>query len=134
MAFLDILDGPARGRRFRLDRRHVMVGRDASCALRIPDGRVSRRHLQIVYDRRRDSHFALDIGSANGVTINDLRLVRGTERQLADGDEIVIGCSRLRYALGPDDEDDGDDGHPQEGGHGDTRTIRDRRGDLRRGV
>ena len=85
-----------------------MIGRDASCALQIPDGRVSRRHLQIVFDRRRQQHFALDIGSTNGVTVNDLRLVRGTERELADGDEILIGGSRLRYAGGwPDDREDG---------------------------
>ena len=97
MAFLDILDGPARGRRFRLEQSRVMIGRHESCALRIPDIRISRRHLQIVYDRRRGTHFALDIGSANGVTVNDLRLVRGTERRLDDGDEIRIGESCLRY-------------------------------------
>lgn len=92
-----------------------MIGRAESCALRIPDGRVSRRHLQIVYDQRRRMHFALDIGSANGVTVNELRLVRGSERQLDDGDEIRIGCSRLRYTRGcPGDEDGEDDGRQEE--------------------
>ena len=117
MAFLDILDGPARGRQFPLDGGRVMIGRDASCALRIPDGRISRRHLQIVYDRRRGLHFALDIGSANGVTVNNLRLVRGSEQPLENGDEIRIGQSRLRYAhgcpgdgvSGSDADEDGDD-------------------------
>ncbi len=80
-----------------------MIGRDESCVLRIPDRRVSRRHLQIAYDRRRDTHFALDVGSANGVTVNGQRLVRGAEQPLDDGDEIRIGGSRLRYARGGTD-------------------------------
>jgi len=92
-----------------------MIGRDTSCALRIPDGRISRRHLQITYDRRRRKHFAVDIGSANGVTVNGLRLVRGSERHLDDGDEIHIGGSCLRYARGgPDDVNVADDGRSPE--------------------
>lgn len=75
-----------------------MIGRDRSCALRIPDGRISRRHLQIAYDGLQDVHIAVDIGSANGVTVNGRRLVRGAELQLKDGDEITIGRTRLRYA------------------------------------
>lgn len=109
MAFLEILEGPARGRRFQLERRPVMIGRDTTCALRIPDERISRRHLQIAYDRRHREHFALDIGSANGVTVNGLRLVRGWQKALVDGDVIHIGHSRLRYTL-----DVPDDGRPRE--------------------
>ena len=112
-----------------------MIGRHESCALRIPDIRVSRRHLQIVYDRLRGKHFALDIGSANGVTVNGLRLVRGSERQLDDGDEILIGHSRLRYAHGdPGDMNEEDNGHGQERGLGDTRTVRARGSDLLHGL
>ena len=114
MAFLDILSGPARGGRFRLDRRRVMIGRDLSCALRIPDGRISRRHLQIVYDRLRHVHFALDIESANGVTVNGSRLVRGAERLLDDGDEIRIGRSSLQYTRGGTDAEGSEDGDRQQ--------------------
>ena len=97
MASLDILEGPAPRRRFGLGPRSVMIGRDASCTIAIPDEHVSRRHLQIVYDRRRDRHFAVDVGSSNGVFVNGARIERGTERVLEDGDEIRIGHSSLRY-------------------------------------
>jgi len=79
-----------------------MIGRDASCAIPIADERISRRHLQVAYDDDRERHVAVDVGSSNGVAINGVRLVRGVERDLDDGDEIEIGGSRLRYSLSPD--------------------------------
>ena len=101
MASLDIQEGPAPGRQFGLGPRSVMIGRDESCTITIQDERVSRRHLQIVYDRRRDRHFVVDVGSSNGVLVNGVRIERGTERVLEDGDEIRIGHSRLRYDTEP---------------------------------
>ena len=79
-----------------------MVGRDPSCALPIADERISRRHLQVTYDEARDRHVAIDVGSSNGVAINGTRLVRGVERVLDDGDEIVVGGSTLRYSSDAD--------------------------------
>ena len=75
-----------------------MIGRDEACSIPIPDEHVSRRHLQIGYDRRRDRHFAVDVGSTNGVTVNGTRLQRGALRLLDDGDLIHVGSSWLRYA------------------------------------
>jgi pSer/pThr/pTyr-binding forkhead associated (FHA) protein len=97
MASLVIIDGPARGQRFDLREHTVIIGRDASCAIRIPDDRVLRRHLQVGYDNRGDRHFALDVGSENGVTVNGIRLQRGSLQSLDSGDEIRIGRSSLRY-------------------------------------
>lgn len=98
MAFLDVIDGPLSGHRFDVANRNVMVGRDPSCAVPIPDERISRRHLQVAYDDQRGVHLAIDVGSSNGVTVNGVRLVRGAERILDDGDEIAIGRSRLRFS------------------------------------
>ncbi|NNM26601.1 MAG: FHA domain-containing protein [Phycisphaerales bacterium] len=98
MAFLVILSGPARGRRVDLAERLVMIGRDKTCTITIRDDHISRRHIQIGYDRRRDRHFAVDVGSTNGVTVNGTRLQRGALRLLDDGDLIEVGYSRLRYA------------------------------------
>ena len=97
MASLVIIAGPARGQRFDLREHTVIIGRDESCAIRIPDERVSRRHLQVGYDSRGDRHFALDVGSENGVTVNGIRLQRGSLQSLDSGDEIRIGRSSLRY-------------------------------------
>jgi pSer/pThr/pTyr-binding forkhead associated (FHA) protein len=100
LPFINVIDGPACGLQFGLAQQNVMIGRDASCAISIPDGRISRRHLQIVYERAGDRHIAVDVGSSNGVVVNGLRLERGAERALKDGDEIGIGGSRLRYMKG----------------------------------
>ena len=97
MAFLLVLDGPARGQTFDLSRGVVMIGRDSSCTIPIADERISRRHLQITHDEHRGCHTALDVGSANGVLIRGNRLVRGVEHSLENGDEIMIGGTRLRF-------------------------------------
>lgn len=98
MARITVIDGPMHGQRFDLTHRNVMIGRDASCTIPIPDERISRRHLMIAYDSRCGRHAAIDVGSSNGVTINGVRLVRGAQRPLIDGDEIAIGASCLRYS------------------------------------
>ena len=98
MASLNVVDGPARGQRFTLSRRTVMVGRDTSCAIAIADERISRRHLQVTFEPQGHRHVAMDVGSSNGVTVNGVRLVRGVARALDDGDEIGIGATALRYS------------------------------------
>ena len=98
LALLSVIAGHARGQSIALSRGQVMIGRDASCALPIPDERISRRHLQVTYDPSLDRHMAIDVGSSNGVTINGQRLVRGVARVLADRDEIEIGSTKLCYS------------------------------------
>lgn len=97
MAFLDVIDGPARGLWYGLAGQSVIIGRDVSCAISIADSRISRRHLQIAYERSSGRHLVVDVGSSNGVAVNGTRLRRGAQRMLEDGDEIGIGGSMLRY-------------------------------------
>jgi pSer/pThr/pTyr-binding forkhead associated (FHA) protein len=61
--------------------------------VRFDDPTVSRRHALIV--RQADGVRVLDDRSLNGVFVNGERIV---SRLLADGDEIVIGRYRLRFA------------------------------------
>lgn len=57
------------------------------------DGMVSRRHARI--EREADGRFTLyDLGTTNGTTINGRRVDNCT---LHDGDEIVIGATRIRF-------------------------------------
>ena len=68
------------GTRFR-------IGRDASSELQLFDVRVSRRHALIEY---RDGQYVItDLGSANGVYVNDVRITE--PRPLQPGDQIEIG-------------------------------------------
>jgi pSer/pThr/pTyr-binding forkhead associated (FHA) protein len=76
---------------------------------------VSRRHALV---RRREGGFCLvDLGSANGTTVNGAPLTAvNDEHPIADGDEIGIGDFALRCAFGKDvglDETKGEQAAPR---------------------
>jgi pSer/pThr/pTyr-binding forkhead associated (FHA) protein len=75
---------PARGRELRLGR-HCVVGRAASCDVRLDDPLVSRRHAKLT------SGGLEDLGSANGVYVN-ARRCRGPT-PLHAGDVIQLGAT-----------------------------------------
>ena len=71
----------------------MRIGRSLSAHLRFEDPTVSRRHDVLIAEA--DGVRVLDDRSLNGVFVNGERTV---SRLLADGDEIVIGRYRLRFA------------------------------------
>lgn len=71
----------------------MRIGRSLSAHLRFEDPTVSRRHAVLVTEA--DGVRLLDDRSLNGVFVNGERIVA---QVLADGDEIVIGRYRLRFA------------------------------------
>ncbi|HZN11161.1 MAG TPA: FHA domain-containing protein [Blastocatellia bacterium] len=61
-----------------------------------PGARVSRRHARITL--RGDQFCLEDLGSSNGTVINGrVRLKKGESQPLADGDEILLGGTLLRF-------------------------------------
>lgn len=75
-----------------LDREWTRVGRSLAADVRFDDPTVSRRHALIV--RQADGVRVLDDRSLNGVFVNGERV---EWRELADGDEIVVGRYRLTF-------------------------------------
>jgi pSer/pThr/pTyr-binding forkhead associated (FHA) protein len=71
----------------------MRIGRSLSADLRFEDPTVSRRHAVLVAEH--DGVRVLDDRSLNGVFVNGERIV---SQMLGDGDEIVIGRYRLRFA------------------------------------
>ncbi len=71
----------------------MRIGRSLSADLRFEDPTVSRRHAVLVVEA--DGVRVLDDRSLNGVFVNGERIV---SQLLGDGDEIVIGRYRLRFA------------------------------------
>jgi pSer/pThr/pTyr-binding forkhead associated (FHA) protein len=75
-----------------LDRAMVVVGRHPGCDARIDSLRISRHHCCVARDG--DSISVRDLGSTNGVWINDRRIEAG---ELRAGDELKI--AHIRYKL-----------------------------------
>ena len=76
----------------------VVVGRSRECDVRVDDGNVSRRHLELL--RERDGTWTLvDLGSTNGTEVNGRRVERRTA--LEDGDRIAIGGTELLFERTP---------------------------------
>ncbi len=87
--------GPTLGRRYALGE-PVTIGRDAECAVHMPDGSVSRRHAAL--EPADDGHTVRDLGSTNGTFVNDRRLAGPT--RLRDGDYVRVGTCIYRYLGG----------------------------------
>jgi pSer/pThr/pTyr-binding forkhead associated (FHA) protein len=72
------------------------LGRATACAVTLGDAAVSRRHLQLVLDRR--GHRVRDVGGRNRARCNGRWLRSG--KLLADGDLLEVGRSLLHYRRG----------------------------------
>jgi pSer/pThr/pTyr-binding forkhead associated (FHA) protein len=102
---LTIERGEAAGTEFSISREEAIIGRwDADNGI-FPDidldsfdgeAKVSRRHARILV--RESRFFVEDLGSTNGTYVNrGRRLLPGTPQSLADGDEIIVGKTFLRF-------------------------------------
>lgn len=91
---LCVLSGPETGKSIELPPppSRVLVGRDATCQLVLPDSDVSREHAELVRDL--DGVSITNLDSKNGIEINAQRV---QQRRLRDGDELVLGATRLLF-------------------------------------
>jgi pSer/pThr/pTyr-binding forkhead associated (FHA) protein len=97
MASLIVLDGPQKDSYYPLGHRTNVIGRDEALMIQILDKRVSRKHLQLRYDKDKDAYFALDMSSKHGVHINGSKIT--DETRLVDGDRITIGNTVLWFTV-----------------------------------
>jgi DNA-binding NtrC family response regulator len=89
-----VVSGPDRGQTFELlgdQESRALVGVSPSCALRLTDPLVSRRHAALEIDT--EGLRLQDLGSKNGTSVNGLRI---TDALLAGGEVIRIGGTMLK--------------------------------------
>ena len=80
------------GRRVLLGDGPSFIGRLPDCVVVLSDPQVSRHHAEI---RREERGVRLiDLDSMNGTLVNGARI---HEHLLADGDQIVVGATSIRY-------------------------------------
>ena len=82
--------------------RVVLIGRDDQCTIQLLDEQVSRRHLQIRFEDDDQRHYVHDYESANGVSVNGIRIKNDVA--LVDGDRIRAGGTTIVYLLGDHDD------------------------------
>jgi hypothetical protein len=94
---LELLDSGEVSQEFPLEKETVQVGRTGDNDIVLPDPNVSRVHARL--NRRGDSFFVIDLGSTNGVWVNEHRV---SETELTANDVIRLGSTRLvfRRSLG----------------------------------
>jgi hypothetical protein len=80
------------GRRFSVDDRPLVIGRLPECDVVLNDPNVSRRHAEIVLQG--GEAVLRDLGSTNGCKVNGAHV---SSVVLADGDEIIIGATRMAF-------------------------------------
>ncbi len=95
MASIIIISGPQKGNFYPLGQRTNVIGRVEALPIQILDDLVSRRHMQIRYDKDKKQYYALDMKSKHGVFINEKKITQETD--LVDGDEILIGQTTLMF-------------------------------------
>ena len=106
-AALTIERGDVPGTEFRLVNDESTIGRwdadngifpDVDLDAHDADAKVSRRHARII--RNNGSYSIEDLGSTNGTYVNrGRRLLPGNSQPLADGDEVIVGKTFLRFQI-----------------------------------
>lgn len=79
---------------FRIEQPETLIGRSPSAHLCIPEESVSREHAVILFEG--EDFLVEDLQSTNGTRVNGKRI---RTAPLADGDELQLGQTRLRFAL-----------------------------------
>ncbi len=92
MPFIRFETGPDKGEVRPVRAGSISIGRSPDNDIVIQDATVSSSHAVIAFINK--SHFVEDLNSANGTFVNQVRIHR---KRLREGDEIVIGKTRLVY-------------------------------------
>jgi FHA domain-containing protein len=80
------------GRRMRVDRRRVLLGRSRECDIQVEDPNVSRRHAELRQEG--STYWIVDLDSTNGVEVNGRRVKRA---KLDSGDMFTVGSTEITF-------------------------------------
>lgn len=97
MASIIVATGPQKGDYYPLGQRTNVIGRDEALPIQLLDEHVSRKHMQLRFDKDKGRYSAIDMGSKHGVLINGIKIDK--ETLLNDGDYITIGRTTLLFTL-----------------------------------
>ena len=82
------------GQVFSINSSNVIIGRENSCNIVLPDVNASRQHAQITFNQ--GMWLISDLGSTNGTYVNNQEI---TTREIKNGDVVTIGVTNLGFSL-----------------------------------
>lgn len=95
MASIIVATGEQKGDYYPLGQRTNVIGRDEAVPIQILDEHVSRKHMQIRFEKDSGQYYAIDMKSKHSVAVNGHKI--NDETLLADGDQIGIGQTTLLF-------------------------------------
>lgn len=106
------MTGKNKGLVYYLRGKRLVLGRTESADIQVLDSKSSREHAELT--RFGDSYIVTDLGSQNGIIVNDLKV---NQHKLSDSDKIIIGQTVFKFnvivvendLIVTDEEDDDDD-------------------------
>jgi pSer/pThr/pTyr-binding forkhead associated (FHA) protein len=87
------LTGTSKGESYVLAGNRIIIGRGDKADIRLNDTKASREHAEIT--RVGSSWVATDLGSQNGIMINEKKVTQG---QLNEGDKLIVGQTVFKFA------------------------------------
>ncbi len=87
------LTGSTKGESYVLMGNRIVIGRGEKTDIKINDAKASREHCEIT--KVGDKWVATDLGSQNGVMVNDLKI---TQQSLGEGDKLIVGQTVFKFA------------------------------------
>jgi sigma-B regulation protein RsbU (phosphoserine phosphatase) len=94
VATFKIQSGTGRGKRLRILRDRLVIGRHPGCDIVFESAAVSRQHAEVIRDGA--ALWIADLRSRNGTLVNGRQI--SDRHRLEDGDEIVIGDQKLAFS------------------------------------
>ncbi len=96
LTWLVVLNGPRRGKLYRIKKSGLTIGRAEDNDIILEDETVSRHHARLLVESGigRVQVYIQDLASVNGVFVNDERVVR---KLLEDEDRITIGATIFAF-------------------------------------
>lgn len=87
------LTGNRKGAAFYLKGNRVVIGRGETADIQILDSKASREHAELT--RLGSSFIVTDLGSHNGVIVNDIKI---TQKTLEEDDRIIVGSTVFKFS------------------------------------
>jgi diguanylate cyclase (GGDEF)-like protein len=94
-ACLILIKGTPQGHRYFITADEMVIGRDPSADISIPDNSISRKHARI--KQSGGTVTIEDLGSSNGTSVNSKKLEPGNIVTLSKEDMIKLGNSIVKY-------------------------------------